>query len=69
MAIDYPHRPTVHRFETDHELIVKGPFNVDSGTPAELVRAYSRLDGSPKMLKFSDAEKEYSIYSKFHLDS
>jgi len=69
MAIEYPHRTTAHRFETDHALIVNGPFNVDSGTPAELVRAYSRLDGSPKILKFSDAEKEYSIYLKFQLRS
>ena len=52
----------------EYDIIVPDPLHVESGIPTKLVCAYSCVDGSPKLLTFSDAGKEYLIYLKLDLD-
>eukprot|EP01035_Chromulina_nebulosa_P026212 gene26212-34291_t len=69
LAISYPRRTTEKRINESHNLILNGIFQVESASSPDLIRAYLTIDGSPKILKFADAQKEYDIYSQLELTS
>ena len=59
----HPHRTTLDALDVHCNLIVDGPFEPEQ-TRATLYRAFSALDGAPKIIKFSQcARDEMDVYS------
>ena len=62
-AVRHPHRTTLAALEVRCNLIVNGPFQPEQ-TRATLYRAFSALDGTPKIIKFSQcARDEMAVFS------